>query len=79
LYYFSNEKKQIEEPNNLSELLSVAAKLSKDFMYVRVDLYSINNRILFGELTFHPYGGLMKFKPGLWDLKLGNMLTINYA
>nr|WP_319512548.1 ATP-grasp fold amidoligase family protein [uncultured Draconibacterium sp.] len=76
LYYFSANKKQIEKPGNLSELLNVAEKLAKDFNYVRVDLYSINKKILFGELTFHPYSGLMKFQPQEWDKKLGDLLKL---
>lgn len=76
LYYFSANKKQIEKPGNLSELLNVAEKLAKGFNYVRVDLYSINKKILFGELTFHPYSGLMKFQPQEWDTVLGKLLTL---
>ncbi len=47
-------------PENLEEMLKIAEDLSKDFLYVRVDLYNINGRIYFGELTltsaagFHP-------------------------
>lgn len=77
LHYFSKFKKQIEKPSNLQELLRVARILSKDFNYVRVDLYSIKGKVLFGELTFHPYSGLMKFKPSEWDVKLGDLLQIN--
>ena len=76
LYYFSRDKKQIEKPGNLEELINTAKKLAKGFNYVRVDLYSINKKILFGELTFHPYSGLMKFQPQEWDKKLGGLLKL---
>lgn len=76
LYYYSKERKQISKPDNLSELLEVAQKLSKEFNYVRVDLYSVNGKVLFGELTFHPYGGFMKFEPQIWNEKLGELLVI---
>ena len=39
-------------PKNFEEMLSIATKLSKDFPEVRVDLYNIDGRIVFGELTF---------------------------
>lgn len=49
----------IPKPNNLEEMLDVAAKLSEPFPEVRCDLYNTDGRIYFGELTFTGYGGLM--------------------
>ncbi|MDY0402706.1 ATP-grasp fold amidoligase family protein [Sulfurovum sp.] len=76
VYYFSPLKKHVEKPQVLEELLSVAEKLSQDFPYVRVDLYVVNNQIYFGELTFRPYGGFMKFVPESFDVELGQHLNI---
>lgn len=75
--YFSPNKKYVEKPKLLPELLAVAKKLAKDFPYVRVDLYITNNQIYFGELTFRPYGGFMKFQPESFDLELGQYLNLN--
>lgn len=52
---------KIKKPKKLKELLQVADKLSSDFKYVRVDLYYVNDRIYFGELTFTPAAGFSKF------------------
>lgn len=76
VYYFSPFKKNVEKPKLLEELLSVAEKLSQEFVYVRVDLYISNNQIYFGELTFRPYGGFMKFVPESFDIELGNYLNL---
>ncbi len=76
LHYFSDRKKIIEKPENLDEMINVAKKLAKDFIYVRVDLYSVKNKLFFGELTFHPFGGLMKFHPEEWDYILGGHLKL---
>lgn len=76
VYYFSPIKKHVEKPQVLEELLSVAEKLSQEFPYVRVDLYVANNQIYFGELTFRPYGGFMKFVPESFDIELGNYLNL---
>jgi hypothetical protein len=76
LYYYSPIKKQITKPKNLENLLNIASKLSEGINYVRVDLYSIKGKIFFGELTFHPYSGLMKFKPAEWDYKLGQYIKL---
>lgn len=62
---------QIEKPENLDEMLSIAHTLAKDFDFVRVDLYNINGKVYFGELTFTPGSGRFKFLPEEWDFELG--------
>lgn len=64
-------------PNNKDEMIRVAEQLSKNFMFVRVDLYDINSRVYFGELTFHPEGGFGKFSPKEGDMELGEKLNIS--
>lgn len=61
----------IPMPANLSEMLWIASKLSSDFDFVRVDLYNLKGKIFFGELTFTPLAGFLKFKPESWDQTLG--------
>lgn len=63
-------------PEGLEELLEVAEILSKDFPFVRVDLYFIKGKVYFGELTFYPWSGYVKFKPEDFDYKLGNLMNI---
>ena len=48
----------VEKPRNLEELLRTARILAGDFAYVRVDLYEVDGRIWFGELTFTPDNGV---------------------
>ena len=62
-----------KKPLNYKKMLEIASILSEDFDYARVDLYSINNRIYFGEITFCPNGGFGTFKPSHWNLKLGEL------
>lgn len=61
----------VKMPENLNEMLSIAAELSSDFNFVRVDLYNSSGNIYFGELTFTPGGGKFKFKPDTWNSSLG--------
>lgn len=61
----------IPKPENLEYMLTVASKLSEDFPFVRVDLYNINGKIIFGELTFYPWSGYVQFDPDSFDYKLG--------
>jgi tetratricopeptide (TPR) repeat protein len=62
----------LKKPANLDEMLDVASTLSSDFDFVRVDLYNCFGRIVFGELTFTPVAGVLKFKPETWDAYLGS-------
>jgi hypothetical protein len=67
----------IARPANLAEMLSVAAKLSEGIDFVRVDLYNARGRIYFGELTFTPRAGILRFKPEAWDEILGEKWRLN--
>ena len=57
-------------PDNLSLMIQTAEELSAGHKFLRVDLYSICGKIYFGELTFYPAGGLGKFTPDRYDLKI---------
>jgi hypothetical protein len=74
---FPYSKKQLNKPENLSAMLEVARKLAKDFPFVRVDLYSINNQIYFGELTFTPANGVERFDPPQADYFLGKLIDLS--
>lgn len=44
----------VSKPRHLDEMIEIARTLAKKFDFVRVDLYEINDRVYFGELTFSP-------------------------
>jgi len=67
-------KEKIAKPKNLKEIISIIDKLSYDFNFVRVDLFAINNKIYFGELTFIPTAGYLHFKNKKDDLKWGSYI-----
>ena len=57
---------QFEKPVCLEQAMEFAETLSKPFPFVRVDLYLLGKRIVFGELTFTPAAGMdvdHKLKP----------------
>lgn len=68
--------KKIEKPKKLKEMIEIASTLSKDFPHVRVDLYFINEKIYFGELTFYLLSGYEKFTPDDFDYELGKKFLI---
>ena len=47
------------KPDSLNKMIECARILSKDFDFVRVDLYDYKGKVYFSELTFSPWGGLM--------------------
>ena len=66
-----------DKPINFEEMKHIAEKLSRGFQYVRVDLYEQGGKIYFGEMTFTPASGMMRFAPDEWDYKLGKLWNIN--
>lgn len=68
--------KEIKKPDNFDEMVKIAEKLSKGFRHVRVDLYNINGKIYFGELTFFHFSGNVPFVPKEWDYRIGEWLTL---
>ncbi len=70
-----SEKKH-DKPSTLSEMLEIAATLSSDFPAVRVDLYSIQGRVFFGELTFFPWSGYVQYSPDSFDFEMGKKFKI---
>ena len=74
---YRNSTQLAQKPNNYDLMIQLATKLSKGFQYVRVDLYEHENRVYFGEMTFTPASGMMKFDPDAWDYRLGQLWDIH--
>lgn len=70
-----NAKIPPSKPDNFGEMLNIARKLSKGIPQVRVDLYNINGKIYFGELTLFHNSGCTPFVPADWDEKIGSWWT----
>ena len=67
------------KPDNFDKMLDIARKLSQNIPHVRVDLYNVNGKILFGELTFFHFGGFVPFEPAEWDIKFGEYLKLPFS
>ena len=67
----------VAPPDCLEEMKSVASKLSEGFPFARIDLYNINGKVYFGEVTFYPASGYGVFTPDEWDFKLGDLMPNN--
>ena len=66
-------------PDNLDQMMEMAVAFSRDFPYLRVDLYSFVQdvpRIFFGEFTFFPGSGSESVEPVSFDEAMGEMVKI---
>ena len=66
----------LPKPKNLEKMIEVAEKLAKPFPCVRVDLYNIDGKIYFGELTFTSYGGLQDFYTDEFQMLAGSQIDL---
>lgn len=67
---------EIPRPPALDQMIAIAGDLSAGHPYIRVDLYDLDGRVVFGELTFYPASGLPDFIPDAQDFVCGEMLSL---
>lgn len=77
LKYPNFNEKRVRKPDKLEDMIDIAKKLSKGKAFVRIDLYEVNGKVYFGEMTFYPEAGFAKFNPDFWDEILGNMINLD--
>ena len=58
-------------PACLDEMIIVSEKLAASTDFVRVDLYVVDGRVVFGEMTNYPAGGESPFQPQSFDREFG--------
>jgi hypothetical protein len=54
-------------------MIKIAEQISKKIEFCRVDLYDINDKIYFGEITFVPEAGRINFNPLKYDYEIGKL------
>lgn len=65
-----------KKPYNFEKMCEIAKELCKEFQFVRVDLYNVDGKIYFGELTFTPASGRHPFKPLDKDKKIAERIKM---
>ena len=73
---WKTSESKIQKPKNFDEMVKISEKLANSFPFVRVDLYNINGKIYFGEMTFTPAKGTLKFDDDNADFEIGKWLSI---
>lgn len=66
----------LPKPKCIDEMFLIAEKLSRGKPFMRVDLYSCNEQIYFGEMTFFPDSGLDKNLLEETDLRFGELIDL---
>ncbi len=70
------EEGKLKKPSTFEEMVRIAEILSEGFKYVRVDLYSVDGKVLFGEMTFTPTSGYSQWKPAEYDQYWGQFIEV---
>lgn len=68
---------KLAKPKKLHQMIKIAEKISKEFPFVRVDLYEINEKIYFGELTFTPAAGFCYYYDKASLMQHAGLININ--
>ncbi len=76
-YTYGNSKNNVPKPKNFDKMVQLATILCKGFSHVRVDLYNIDGKIYFGEMTFTNGSGYECIVPDEYDYKLGELWNLH--
>ena len=71
-----NGAEPVVKPLHLEVMKDICRKLSKDMKFARIDLYVIDDKIYFGEITLYPASGIGIFYPNKWNIELGNLISL---
>lgn len=68
--------RELTKPATFDEMKEIAKQLSSGIPHVRVDLYEVDGKVFFGELTFYDSSGTARFDPPEWDEIIGSWLEL---
>lgn len=74
--HYIRAEQLLPRPQSLDRMIEIAAELSKGFPQVRIDLYEVNGKPYFGEMTFTSNRGIMDFYTQDYLNHLGSLIKI---
>lgn len=74
---YGNYENELKCPKQFEKMKEIVLKLCQGFDHVRVDLYIVNDKIYFGEMTFTNGSGFEKITPEKYDYELGKLWKFN--
>ncbi len=66
----------VPRPANLDDMVRVARALARGMPFVRVDLYDVGGRVVFGEMSFYPERGMGPFDDPLFNREVGSWIRL---
>ncbi len=79
LHWYASYKpsgKKIEKPAIMDKVIELSERLATHTPYLRVDWYVLEDKVYFGEMTFHTWGGFPDFKPMDFNRTLGDWIKL---
>ena len=67
----------MEKPENFEKMVEIVSILSAGFSHVRVDLFNVDGKIYFGEMSFTNESGFRKFAPESVNDTMGALWRLN--
>ena len=65
-----------QKPVGFETMIKLANRLSAGIPFLRVDLYEVNGRVYFSEMTFYPGSGFTPFASDEWEDTIGGWITL---
>lgn len=80
-YLFKKEptvrQEEIILPDNIDQMIYIARQLCEGFQHIRVDLYNVDGKIYFGELTFYSSAGFINIYSKEYSNYLSSLIDID--
>ena len=64
-------------PLNFDMMINIVNKLASPFPHVRIDLYNVGGKIIFGEMTHFTGGGIINVFSSDMDQKIGSWINLD--
>lgn len=77
--HYRKTELDIPKPKTLDRMLEIASKLSEGFPQVRIDLYEVDEKPYFGEMTFTSAGGFMNYFTPEYLMEMGELIDLSLA
>lgn len=72
----TNGETPVARPLCIENMICICKKLSKNIPFSRIDLYVIDDKEYFGEITFFPASGIGWFRPEEWNYTFGSWIKL---
>lgn len=68
---------EIDLPDNIDEMIQIVKKMCVGFPHIRIDLYNIDGKIYFGEMTFYSGAGIINIDSKEYSDYLAGLIDLS--